>query len=280
MRKRILASIILVCSAFTATLFTHKAAHASNDYSLSTFTTAYGASVPIAYLQVEDADEDFPQLSDFPSATRIGNGSKKYNCFTYAMIFNCNIENISQNTDEELFTIEDPTNLIANNPCLIKIKFSEASAQDLVMYKVLETPSEFYPNTYNHAGIINEKGSTLESTVIISKWGVYPIYRHNLTDNPYMGTSYVTYAAQPQPIERIIGFSFYKISHNYTYSIKYTNSAMSIRPISNYHKAICSGCGAFHYESHIYVNKNNYIVCDKCGYNTNYMVNSIVSENV
>lgn len=76
MRKRILASILLTFTAFTATLFTHNVARASSDYSLSTFTTAYGASVPIAYLQIEDADEDFPQLSNFPSATRIGNGSK------------------------------------------------------------------------------------------------------------------------------------------------------------------------------------------------------------
>lgn len=278
-KKRILASILLACTAFTTTLFTCNVAHASGDYSLSTFTTAYGSSVPIAYLQVADADEDYPQLTNFSGAIRVGSGSKKYNCFTYAMIFCGNVNNISQNTNEEIFTVENATNLILNNPCLSKISFNEASSQDLVMYKILGNPTEYQPaNTYNHAALLYEKGSTLESTVVISKWGINAIYRHNLADNPYMGSSYVSQAIQP-PIERIIEISFYRVSHNYTYSIKYANS-MAIRPISDYHKAICSGCGAFHYEPHTYINKNNYIVCKDCGYNTNYMVNSIVPEKV
>lgn len=279
MKKRLFVSFLLVCAVFCSTSFAYKVVHATgNDYTLSTFTTPYGASVPIAYLQGADVNEEYNNLSNYPSAVRIGNGSKKYNCFTYALIFNGNINNLSQHASNEIFNVENASNLITGNPCLTRVNFNEVTAGDIVMYKILPTQTEFFPNTYNHAGIVYEKGSTLESTVILSKWGTYPVYRHNLTDNPYMGTSYQLCLTE-QPIERVIGFSFFRVNHNYTYSIKYiATPSIALPQRSTYHKAVCSDCGSFHYEYHTYINVNNYMVCKDCGYNTNHMVNSVIPE--
>ena len=284
MRKRILASIILVCSAFTATLFTHKAAHASNDtddiYSISTFTTPYGASIKISYLQSEDEIKDHPSLTIHPNAVRIENGSKKYNCFTYALIYAGNINNISQHSDDELFGIEEINGwLTSDNPCLTRISFSEASVQDIVIYKDADNSGAFF-HGYSHAAIIHEKGSTPESTVVISKWDKYAIYRHVVTDCPYIMPSPSIYnLLMGQNPQKIVELSFYKFSHNYTYTAKVINPPTPAgNPKSHYHKAQCSGCGAFHYEPHSYINSNNYVVCKYCDYITGYMYNSVNPE--
>ena len=220
MKKRILASILLTFTAFTATLFTHRVAHASNDtddvYSISSFTTPYGASIKISYLQSEDEVKDHPSLIYHPNAIRIENCSKKYNCFTYALIYAGNINNISQHSNEEIFGIEEINGLLkSDNPCLTHISFSEASAQDIVIYKEADNSDDFHRG-YSHAAIIHEKGSTPESTVVISKWDKYAIYKHTITDCPYIASSYSLLVGQKP--QKIVELTFYRFSHNYTYT--------------------------------------------------------------
>lgn len=270
-KTKILISILFALAIISAIFCPIEIAKASDEYSYSTLVTGYGAAIPIAYLQSADTDEDYPSCANFSSAIRIGNGSKKYNCYTYSIIFSGHIADISQNSNNEIFAIEDASGLIVNNPCLTRVNFNQVAANDLVMYQIIFNNTEYaHERTYVHSGIVYEKGTSLESTVVVSKWGKYAVYRHNLTDNPYMGTSYQLNNMNP-PIERIIGFSFFRVNHSYSYIIKY-DSALPYA-MSSHHKAICSDCGVFHYELHSYINQNNYIVCQDCEYNTNIMIN-------
>lgn len=246
----------------------------------STFTTAYGTTVPISYLQSADSNQDHPDVNNYPSAVKIDNGSKKYNCFTYSLIYAGNTSCLSQHSNSEVFCINNPRNFLVNNPCCEYVNFANAQVGDVVIYKILFSSTDFDSYSYAHSGILYEKGNSLENTVVVSKWGKYAIYRHNLTDNPYMGTSYQLNSISNN-IERNIRISFFRFSHYYNYTIIYDSISVpnSIQPLSFYHKAVCENCGAFHIGSHDFISVSNILVCKDCQYNSNIILQGIPNDN-
>lgn len=238
-------------------------------YLESVFVTKYGKEVKIKYLQNDDVCSDHPSASNYSSAVKIANGTRKYNCFTYAMIFEGNIDGLNQLDDNKIFNIDSPFYLLGDNPCFESVTFNNIMPGDVVLYYVNDTTLDSKQgHYYSHSGIVYSKGNTINDTVIVSKWGNYAVYRHNITDCPYKGLSYSVASIGDETAT--VEISFARFAHDYSYRLIRKNSVAT-----SYHLAECADCGVYHVELHEFINQNNRVVCKDCGYNTGIQVNNV-----
>ncbi len=256
----VLSSILVVFFSVSGIAY---ADASSAVYTQSIFMTKYGKSIDISYLQSEDECLDHADAINHTSAVKIANGSFKYNCYTYAMFFEGNIGGINQLDNNKIFCINVPDNLL-KSPCYESVTFNNVIPGDVALYYVT-TNMDHQEEGYRHSGIVYSKGNTLNNTVVESKWGKYAVYRHNIMDCPYVGlpSSQGGYFAN-------LTISFARFTHDYSYRLIRKNSVAT-----SYHLAECKDCGVYHAEAHDFINRNNYMVCKDCGYNTGIQVNNV-----
>lgn len=195
----------------------------------------------------------------------------KYNCYTYALFYQGEVNFISNASASELFTVSQPEKYLHTlNPCFTEVLSSQVQAGDVVMYKQIfsNTVNDgAFAEQYIHSGIVVEKGSGITDTVINSKWGDYAIYRHNIKDDPYGDGAVIEGMALNPPIVKTLRLQFFRFSHTYTYSETPAAGTLALSPsISVCHKATCTSCGISHYEAHNYIREGNYMVCSGCRY--------------
>ena len=225
----------------------------SNDNVDCHYDTPFSASIPITRYTVEEAFIPFPgsdTVNENQIYTQTQYAPQLYNCFTYALIYYGNTTGLQFMPRTELFAINDPYYLLhSTSPCYEYVDFDDVMAGDIVIYRYSYNMSVNGSSNYVHAGIVSQKGSTLENTWIVSKWGEYEVYQHTINNCPYVGSGISL--ANNVPSEELyqIGISFARLTHSYCID---NTSATGSGVISNniYHKVKCSGCGAFHFEEH------------------------------
>lgn len=244
---------------------------ASTEYTQSTFTTKYGEELNISYFNGTDKALDYPEINKYLSATKIGDGSYKYNCFSYALIYDGDTRYLKTAANgADVFNVDVPNKFLGyKNSCYTQVSFNTAQNGDVVLYNITRegtTATDFYG--YTHAGIISQKNNSVDNTYVLSKWGKYAIYEHKLLDNPYMGSSYSIDMQNMSPeLTMHILISFARFTHSYSASpvIIYPNT-YALTPKSYYHKIECSKCGAYHFDIHHYSTVGKDLVCSDCGY--------------
>ena len=194
-------------------------------------------------------------------ATKIGNASYFYNCFTYAFMVHNN-ENVFSESD--LFNIDNIKQFFYGNNCFGTPLFSgytidrtvnNLSIGDLIFYKLdNDDPLSIGNYCYSHVGIVSEVGTTLSTTKIISKWGKYGIYEGYLNQNGYY------HDGQLPEYYDLTTFVCYRPIHNYSA----VGSISSVNQLK--HKKICQYCNQTVIENHNFVLSGNRLVCSTCGY--------------
>ena len=274
MRKKF--AIILILLIITATLFSFgfNVYATEYNYELFAFVTPYGTSVTIGRLLDPITHLDHPNISNYPNAVKIKDGDNRYNCFTYSIFYEGHIEYLSKATNNEIFTVEEIIQyLYYPNPCCTNVLFSSAQPGEIVIYKTIPSGTQLDPSfsyTYTHAGIVVEKGSTLENTLIESKWGPYAVYRHKIGEDPYSKSATLILSV-PEHARPKVQVFFYRFNHTYSYvaDTSLTSASVNAKPVtprSLCHKATCTSCGISHYEIHNFQRQGNYLVCTGCGY--------------
>lgn len=259
------------------------------NYTSGVFTTKYGAKINVMYLDGSDDTQDKHNTTDYPSASKIGGATCSYNCFTYALILDGNIDHVTRpEVKNRLFCMNDITKLlVAYNKCFQKVSFANVRKGDIVLYKVLSSQSSggtsdtFYVG-YNHCAIVEQKGVTIDSTIVKSKWGQGAVYQHNIFDNPYVaGCDIVTGQNSINAIEKKrIEISFVRFSHSYEVKgeIMLENPLNAITSKSYCHKVECKDCGVFHFENHQYIANGNNMICKLCGYVSDIILHSVYQD--
>ena len=188
MKKSVKATIICMLVVAILNAFVFSAQAAATGYTDDTYVTPYGATVDISRWDGYTISETYFSMSHYPSATLVATGDYAYNCFTYAMIYDGNIDCASQLSSDQKFCIEDAEDLLGSgNVCFNRISFDEIQAGDLVFYKWPEInngTSDFYAGMA-HVAIVTQPAATVQDTYVVSKWGVWDVYSHKITECPY-----------------------------------------------------------------------------------------------
>jgi hypothetical protein len=273
----------------------------TSDFLSSTFSTPYGASVPVSYyvgpvISGKDHwDVIYENLENYPGISYVAEASPYYNCYTYALVFDGITSGMHYMSTEEVFNIDDVDLLINPNPCYTFIgDFSNVQEGDLILYNVKPMNGKGSVSLNDcdviHIGIIETKASTFEESRIISKWGGGAVYNHDPINTPYKRYTYqvgmngskvylpLTYTNLESPYDYELLFTFGRISHiNTTYSQIIKSNGT---PNSTHHRATCTECGAYHNEVHdsdeyeaiitkvgsLTVSTDHKILCSECGY--------------
>ncbi|MCR5308750.1 MAG: hypothetical protein K6E21_01395 [Bacilli bacterium] len=138
-----------------------------------------------------EADDDY-------GATKIGDASYYYNCFSYAIPLNGN-ENLVP--DEDKYNIQSISQYFENGTCLntrfsnfsLSSVLSNIQVNDILFYRFNDSqmyvPSNAHP--YSHAPIITQVGTTLASTYVKSKWSEHGISQGLISQCPYYYNDYI-----------------------------------------------------------------------------------------
>lgn len=188
----------------------------------------------------EVLDKMTEDASQYQNIVKLRSETYNYNCHSYAWY--------SQSENNTIW-LSYP-NAFKTDGCY-EVSIAECRSGDIVLYRNLnEAPYEDI-----HSAIISSvdsSDSTDTGITVISKWGAYPLYSHNLTECPYY--------AQANEIK------IYRFC---------THSSFSYEHVNVYtHRKICNGCGYTTTEGHIL---NNLNICYSCGgkglgydYNSNF----------
>lgn len=284
MKKKRFISISLIL-AFVL-IFSPIKINAENSFTNGSYITPYSANLPISRYNGTVAFMDYPDHTTlYPLAVKIMDASNLYNCFTFAFIYDGNTSYLSDMPLSETFALDDPYFLIGSqNPCYEYVDFDDVEVGDIAIYRYTAKFNVTEHNNFIHAGIVTYKGTSLENTYTLSKWGEYSIYCHTIVDCPYTGSS-ISLAAFDDPLAPYaVGISFARMTHSYDYYNYYVVPVDSETVIQSdtYHKLKCSGCGAFHFENHdekgseaiivtigTLTNSTQHRVICGCGYNHN-----------
>ena len=216
----------------------------------TTYVTIYTRfGTPVSAIQYSNAvfeREDYNKIAEyenisFPNIVRLRDETVNYNCHSYAWYSQSETNNIWLPYPDAFKT----------DGCY-EVTRAECRPGDIIVYRFVYGPPD---NDDIHSAIISSvdpSDSTDTGITVISKWGAYPLYSHNLTECPY-------YAQQNQ-------IKIYRFC---------THSSFSYEHVNVYtHRKICNGCGYTTTEGHIL---NNLNICYSCGgkglgydYNSNF----------
>ncbi len=123
---------------------------------------------------------------EYPNATLISSSTRMYNCHSYAWY--------NQDTTTNNIWLPYPESF--KTDCYYPQTTWQAG--DILVY--VENGLDI------HSAIIESTDGTLSGTIVVSKWGPYPLYRHAANDCPYNSTNVVAY--------RLCSHSFSAVPYN------------------------------------------------------------------
>ena len=176
-----------------------------DDYTTYSFSTLSGKTITgLKYVGSSTPPANYPSISNYASTSKINASSYSYNCHSYAWYLNGSPLSKTQ------LWFDYPTDFMKSPTCATRVTTPKVG--DIVVYTRLYNG---VTDEVLHSALITSvsNGTGHNSIVVKSKWGMYPVYSHILSDCPYYfsGTS----------LGYSMSITYYRLSHSYNLSGQY-----------------------------------------------------------
>lgn len=229
----------------------------SSNYINFTIRAPSGKIIPaLKYIGTAVPPNNHPLISNFSTANKIENSSYFYNCHSYAWYFGGSINGVMQS---ELLAINDPYSFYSVAPRCSSTVATPAENDIAIYWDCPCLPNSTVPS---HSAIITSAPSNNYNQITVkSKWGIYGVYTHRLSDCPYYNMALHAPISNPEGPKNCQGkILYYRISHQYTH-YEFFNIGT--------HKVKCHACGGGSYtQHHNFYFSNGVYICSGCGYQT------------